>query len=199
MSDYLQPDFYRFNEDSLKLVRLVKEKLTVCSSILDLGAGCGVIGIELSIHYNADLLSLIELQDEFHPFIQQNCQSFLKNLKFEIFTASFGSWTPVTKYDLVVCNPPYYLPQSGQPSIDERRGRARSFIYEDWEVLIQCIDRSLDDQGRAFLVIKNNSKILQTARKAMGKYEFKINEEEVDDLIIFELMRLNIDGNHLRS
>lgn len=192
MSDYLQPEFYRFNEDSLKLVHLIKEKLSACSAILDLGAGCGVIGIELSSHFNPALLTLVELQNEFHDFLQQNCQKFVK-ANFEVFITSFGLWNPLYKYDLVVCNPPYYLPHSGQQSPDERRGRARSFIYENWEVLIQCIDRSLSNKGRAFLVIKNDSKILQTARKAMRKYEFEITEEQVDDLIIFDLMRLNIN------
>lgn len=193
MSDYLQPDFYRFNADSLKLVHFIKEKLPTCSSVLDLGAGCGVLGIELSSHYHPALLTLVELQDEFLSFLHANCERFLTSTDFEISIASFGSWIPKRRYDLIVCNPPYYLPHSGQASADERRGRARSFIYEDWGMLIQCIDCSLEGQGRAYLVVKNDPKILQASRAAIQNKEFKVTEEEVDDLVILELMRLNIN------
>ena len=47
--DYLQPDFYHFNEDSIQLVRFIKENIDNSTehSALEVGAGCGVISCEL--------------------------------------------------------------------------------------------------------------------------------------------------------
>lgn len=69
--DYSQPDFYRFNEDSTKLVAFIQNHLKKTpQSIIDLGAGCGVIGIELKKLYHEAYLTLVEGQSEFLPYLK---------------------------------------------------------------------------------------------------------------------------------
>ncbi|MGL6035003.1 MAG: hypothetical protein ACRC0N_08060, partial [Acinetobacter johnsonii] len=56
--NYKQPDEYRFSLDSIHLARFVASQLASHSElgslrVLDLCAGCGVIGIELSWHLRA--------------------------------------------------------------------------------------------------------------------------------------------------
>ena len=193
MSDYKQPEFYRFNRDSLLLVRRILESGISGDKILDLGAGCGVIGIELAIHLKPALLTSLELQKDFLPFIQTNSEYFIPSINHSIASESFAAWNPDTEYDLIVCNPPYYLPDSGQPSSDMRRGMARTFLIDGWPSLLACIERSLSQEGRALVVVKNEKKIIELVREEVTKTKLKAKEEIVLDLIILELMRLNID------
>lgn len=161
MSDYRQPDFYRFNEDSLKLVKFISSKIIKADSILDLGAGSGVIGIELSNMLKPELLTCIEVQRDWDEYLSCNLENILsKEVRSEIIYSSFGELNTDKKYDLIVCNPPYYLPGHGQPSKDIRKNTARSFVVDDWNILLKAISLTLTDQGKAFLVVKNDERIL---------------------------------------
>src|SRR4051812_43029170 len=119
MNDYSQPDFYRFNEDSLKLVNWILEKKLNAKAILDLGAGCGIIGIELANRMHADSLTMVELQADYKAHLEKNIDLILdKKIIPHISIQSFKKWTPNQLYDLIVCNPPYFLPGHGEVSKD---------------------------------------------------------------------------------
>lgn len=188
MSDYSQPYFYRFNEDSTLLIRFIQKHHQSARAILDLGAGSGILGIELANHFNARI-TLLELQKDFLPHLELNLKENLKDQKSEIFQGSFGSFIPQTQYDLIVSNPPYYLKGEGQESKDSRRGMARSFQHEGWRELMDCIERSLSPDGKAFIIIKNHTQI----KKEFEKYSNNLNSKihEIKDVLILELTGLD--------
>ena len=74
-SDYLQPDFYRFNSDSIELAKFVakenaKRKI---NSIGDFFCGCGVIGIEIVLNgVITDKLIFLESNISFIRYIEMN-------------------------------------------------------------------------------------------------------------------------------
>lgn len=186
MSDYSQPDFYRFNEDSTLLIKFIKENVTRAENILDLGAGSGILGIELALHFKAQV-TLLELQKDFIPHLKQNMAFF--NARATIEEGSFGTFIPNLKYDLIVSNPPYYLKGQGEESKDQRRGLARSFQHEGWSELLNCIERSLSSNGRAFLIIKNQAQIKKEFEKHSKNLKSKIHE--MKDVLILELAGLD--------
>lgn len=191
MSDYVQPDFYRFSVDSLKLVNWVSALVQTAEHILDLGAGSGVIGIELSNFLKVSELTFLEAQKEFLPFLKENIQKQLKRrIPAEIIHTSFGNWQPKKKYDLIVCNPPYYLPGHGEINKDSRKHIARAFVIDDWTILLLKIDMALTSSGRAFMVIKKDPKILQVIQKSSA---LKLQVKEEEHLYLIELLRLNVD------
>ena len=190
MTDYSQPDFYRFNEDSLKLVEWVSMKISTASQLLDLGAGCGVIGIELANIIRPDKLDLLEAQIDFFPHIQENIKTQLKHqIPVEVVNESFGKWSPEKKYDLITCNPPYFLPGRGEPYKDSRRELARSFVLDNWNIFFQTIDKAMTETGQAFLVVKNDFVLIDTIRKSNLLFELQLAEE--GNLIFLKLSRLN--------
>lgn len=193
MNDYKQPDFYRFNSDSLFLVQWILKKGIRGNRILDLGAGCGVIGIELAIQMRPSLLTSLEVQKDFLSYLKTNSEYYIPSLKHNIYSEAFSDWKPDTSYDLIVSNPPYYLPDSGQPSSDIRRGIARTFSIDGWDPFLKCIGRSLSIEGKAFIVIKNEKKTVALIRQLVLQTGLKLIEEVTSDLMILELMRLNID------
>ncbi len=192
MSDYLQPAFYRFNQDSLELVRWIRTRVGAASSILDLGAGCGVIGIELARAFAPRDLVLVEAQEAFGEFLRKNLDLFLgPGTRGEVELRRFSAFTPSTRFELIACNPPYYLRGNGQESRDPRRGIARSFVLDGWPELAGCIDRSLGPTGRAYLVLKNERRITDTALAALGG--FSVRTEVVGATLLIELSRLHED------
>lgn len=190
MIDYLQPEFYRFNEDSLKLVRFVTRELKTAEKILDLGAGCGIIGIELANHFQASELHMLELQEGFRESLSVNLKNKLnQKTHHQLYMSSFSNWDPEIEYDLIVSNPPYYLPGHGMLGPSEERNRARSFQVDNWKVLVAKASAALSDKGIIYFVVKNELKIrdeIEEARQGLwARYS------SVDDLLIVSLTRLN--------
>ena len=185
MNDYEQPGFYRFNQDSLELVKWVKQYHLKASSILDLGAGCGIIGMELAQHFKPQKITLLEFQKEYEKSLTKNAKFYLKDINHEIVYKSFSEWNSTERYDLIVSNPPYYLPDSGQPSLDHRRQLARSFVRDNWEILLKLIEESLAPEGKSFVVIKNDPKILAAVNRANQKLHLIAHSQ--GNILILEL------------
>lgn len=190
MSDYQQPEFYRFNEDSLKLVAFVVERIQRAESLLDLGAGSGVIGIEIGLRRNVKALDLLEAQSDFLPFIQANLDLF--STEAQVYHTSFSAFHPVQRYDLIVSNPPYYLPGAGQACADDRRNICRSFVKDSWAELLSCVERSLSNDGHAYLVIKNREEILCEVRSSLPQ-SLSMNVHEGGEIVFLDLTRLNVE------
>lgn len=192
MNDYLQPDFYRFNEDSLILKNYLVSEISSARTITDLGAGCGIIGIELARIFRPDQLNLVEPQSDFMPSLEKNCEIFLEaEIKRTIYQQSFGNWQAHQKSDLIVCNPPYYLPGRGVKASDPRRAQARSFIHENWGTLLKCIDLNLKADGSAWVVIKNDPDIMKEIRHSLQGLNFSSHVKEMKGLNILRLIRLD--------
>jgi len=182
-NDYSQPDFYRFNEDSIKLVRYVINKNLESTNVLDVCAGSGVIGIEYAQLKKVKKLVFVELQRDFQIHLHMNIQQFLSDdVETEVYITPLSKFYPEEKFDLILANPPYYLPDSGRISPDEKRAIARSFIIDGWESFFQLTLRSLSDNGKAFIVLKKDFKLQQFLSESCPK-ELIITIEEQLDLI----------------
>jgi len=190
--DYLQPDFYRFNEDSIKLVHWILNTGPKVQSLVDLGAGSGVIGIELARVLKPKDFILVELQNEFKSYLEHNCQEFLPSeVIYNIVIKSFKEFTPQKKYDLVVCNPPYYLPGQGEKAKDPNRAIARSFLTDSWRTLIEKISQLLTIEGKGYLVLKPDEKLFQLVQLEVKLTGLKMIKHQLDSVIILELFRLD--------
>lgn len=186
MNDYRQPEFYRFNEDSLKLVNWLAARNPDCTHLLDLGAGSGILGIELANRLNTPHLTLVEAQEDFIPFIEINIREQLKvPAAVELIHQTFGEWKPKFQFDLIVSNPPYYLKGHGESAPDVRKNIARSFVLDDWSVLLKLVRKVLTPVGKAIFVIKNDQRILKEVQNNLNG--LGLNVHEVEKLLMLEL------------
>lgn len=193
MNDYFQPSFYKFSEDSVALVNFVSSQISKVSTILDLGAGSGIIGIELSNILMPKSLCLVEGQIDWEPYIINNINQKLDfNINVDIHFKTFGDWLPTIKYDLIVANPPYFLEGHGLPSKDIRRFICRTFILDGWNILLHKIFVSLNSNGTAYLVIRRNKKLKEIVENEAEKL-FLIRNYDHHHLTFVELKRLDID------
>lgn len=195
MNDYKQPDFYRFNLDSVTLVRRVLKRVKTADSILDLGAGSGFIGIEISRTLKPKKLTLLEAQDVYLDCLKTNADYYLaKETESEIVINTFGNWKPTQQYDLIVSNPPYFLPGRGEASTNPNRGMARTFMVDNWKILFDRIEESLAPEGQAFLVVRHEKKIMETIL-AHKPQNMSLESQIIDNIILLDLARLNKDGD----
>lgn len=187
MIDYSQPDFYRFNSDSLDLVKWVASKNLNTQRLLDLGSGSGVIGLEYHQLRPVKELILLEVQDEFLYHLKKNSEGTVA----QIFHGSFSQFYPDKPFDLILCNPPYYLPGTGEVSQNPNRHMARTFIRDNWDELLGCVERSLSQEGFCFMVIKDNKLLCEMASKNSS---LKLTIHKIQKGLLFlELTRLNVE------
>lgn len=152
--DYTQPDFYRFSEDSILLANFVADKIKDFQNmtVMDVGAGSGVIGLELSRKAkNITKMIFLEVQEAYKPFLLKNIHSFLpSHIQHEIYIADYNTFNIKEKVDVMVCNPPYFFLESGRVSPDPKKAKARSFTKDDFKNLFSFFKRGLRPQGVAY-------------------------------------------------
>jgi len=169
--DYKQPDFYRFNEDSIELVNWLKQHVGQVSSLLDLGSGCGVIGLELARYYNPGKLLLLEGQTAFLDSLEFNKENFYPSAQIVIST--FSKWIPEDKFDLIVCNPPYFSAGKGRSSPDPRRAMAREFVNDGWAELWKVVINAIDSNGRVAMVLRQDTEVELPSNMTFIKFELR--------------------------
>lgn len=181
--DYAQPDFYHFNEDSIKLAKYVAKNSGPVHSLLDAGAGCGVIGIEIAQLIEVDELHFLEVQEKFIPYIQENLKLFLPEQTSSIINASFSAYKSSQLFDVIVSNPPYYLPDRGQPNKDQNKGICRSFQIDSWGHLLALFHTHLKPSGKAWVVVKNDKSLLSLIQKELRSKPLRLEMRDMNDIV----------------
>jgi len=167
---YSQPDFYRFNSDSVELSKFVSKCITSDNklSVLDLCSGCGVVGIEFeSLHQNLEKLTLLELQKDFKEHIVENSKYL--NCDFEVIIDNFLNFNRPASFDLILSNPPYFELGSGRLSPDLKRNLCRHFDEGLLAKFISKIFELLCDGGQAFVVNREDLTIFDSRIEKVGE------------------------------
>jgi tRNA1(Val) A37 N6-methylase TrmN6 len=165
MWNYSQPNFYSFSEDSLFLVnKAIESNLSDQEDglTLDLGAGCGVLGLEYLSKSLSNKLIFVERQKEFIYYLSQNINQFhLKNPKADIqyFCCSVKSFQKETSKNanLILMNPPYFDKGKSRLGPNINRNICRHFIDEDLSDWISCATHHLKEGGSLFILSRERN------------------------------------------
>lgn len=114
---------YRYSLDALLLARFCSE-LKPDSSIIDLGAGCGIISLVLARINHGASVAAVEKNQDMAALVERNILHNKLDGRVSVITEdviNLRKCYPDSTFDLVVSNPPYRIPQSGR--ISPRAGR----------------------------------------------------------------------------
>ncbi len=158
-SDYFQPDFYHFSQDSISLAKIVLEEIPAIpkdSWFMDVCAGCGVVGLEIIKTINQKInFDFLEIQKDFSPFFYKNLNFVGEKRDFCHFhNIDFREFPTDRKYSVIVSNPPYFIPGHGRFGEDIRTNKCRFFLEGSYVELFRFFKKVLLPEGNAFVLFR---------------------------------------------
>jgi tRNA1Val (adenine37-N6)-methyltransferase len=144
---------YRFSMDAVILARLTLAGKG--DRVLDLGTGCGVIPLILSLNPDCGPLVGVEVQPELVELAERNVllngrQESIRilHMNFKDIKAHFEAGS----FDVVVSNPPFGTPGTGRISPLPQRAVARHEIEASIEDVLDAALYALKTGGRLFVI-----------------------------------------------
>ena len=122
-------------------------------SILDIGAGTGIIALMLAQRSNAEQIDALEIDEEAYEQSVDNFENSPWSDRLFCFHAGLDEFVeePEDEYDLIVSNPPFYT--DDYKSDNEQRDLARFADAMPFEDLIEAADLLLSENGIFAVII----------------------------------------------
>nr|WP_321414733.1 methyltransferase [uncultured Allomuricauda sp.] len=122
-------------------------------SILDIGAGTGLIALQLAQRSSAEIIDAIELDDDAYEQCVANFEASPWGDRLFCYHAGFDEFVDEMEdtYDLIVSNPPFY--SEDVASSNQSRDKARQNSSLPFEELVQGASQFLNDDGIFAVII----------------------------------------------
>jgi tRNA1Val (adenine37-N6)-methyltransferase len=125
-------------------------------TILDIGAGTGVLSLMLAQRSDAMTIDAVELDENAYEQSVENFENsdwgdrlYCYNASFQEFAAEISSEEET--YDLIISNPPFYTDTF--ETLDEARNKARFTSSMSFEELLLGVSKILSETGRFSVII----------------------------------------------
>lgn len=134
-------------------------------SILDIGAGTGLLSLMLAQRTNAEQIDGVEIDDSAHEQAVENFENspwadrlFCYHSDLESFAHEIDD-----EYDLIISNPPFYSENYKTPNAQRDQARFQDSL--PFELLIEVADYFLSEKGIFSIIIpiKEESNFIQLA------------------------------------
>jgi len=177
-------------------------------SILDIGAGTGLIALQLAQRSSAEIIDAIELDDAAYEQCVANFEASSWADRLFCYHAGFDEFVDEMddKYDLIVSNPPFYVEDVA--SSNHSRDKARQSSSLPFDELVQGVSQFLNDGIFAVIIPykeeENFSKLAKNVglfpnritrvkgnpetdfKRSLMEFTFHQNEPIIDALVIEE-------------
>lgn len=118
---------------------------------LDIGTGSGIVALMLAQRFQRCKIDALELDESATFQARENFANSLWSARLQAIHADVRHWQGSHKYDLIVCNPPFY-PHS-YPAKGDKRQFARSQHTLSYPELARVMAASLQALGSAWCVL----------------------------------------------
>lgn len=125
-------------------------------SILDIGAGTGVLSLMLAQRSDAEIIDAIEIDDDAYEQCVENFENSSWCDRLFCYHAPLKEFTKQIEetYDLIICNPPFY--SNYYKTKDKKRDLARFQDAMPFTHLLESVSKLLSKNGRFAVVIPFN-------------------------------------------
>lgn len=135
---------------------------TLCeqaNSILDIGAGTGILALQLAQRSYAEVIDAIEINDDAYVQAVENFEQspwgdrlFCYHASLQEFVAEMDE-----QYDLIISNPPFYVSTFKEGTVEKKRSVARHTQFLTFQELIVSTAKLLFEDGSCAFVIPYES------------------------------------------
>lgn len=137
-------------------------------SILDIGAGTGVVALMMAQRSKAHVIDALEIDDAAYEQSTENFENSRWSDRLFCYHASLQEFAEEIddRYDLITCNPPFY--SEDYKSKNESRDIARFQDAMPFDHLVACASKLLSTEGKfvTILPFKEESQFIELASKA---------------------------------
>lgn len=137
------------------------------NSILDIGAGTGLIALMLAQRTSAGQIDTLEIDEEAYEQATDNFENSPWSDRLFCYHAGLNEFVeePEDEYDLIVCNPPFYA--EDYKTDNEQRDLARFSDAMPFEELIEAADLFISENGIFSVIIphKEEEKFIALANE----------------------------------
>lgn len=146
---------YRFSVDAVLAAHFCR--IQAGDHILDLGCGCGVIGLIIAFRNQGERVHVtgLEFQADLAMLAHDNVLANNMGSNLTVIEGDLrciGESIAPESMDLVVCNPPYRKPSSGRISSGDQRARARHEIDASLQDIVDAASFAVKNRGRIVIV-----------------------------------------------
>ncbi|GAA3634297.1 tRNA1(Val) (adenine(37)-N6)-methyltransferase [Flavivirga jejuensis] len=146
-------------------------------SILDIGAGTGVLSLMLAQRSHAEVIDALEIDDSAYEQCVDNFEQSPWGDRLFCYHAALEEFVDEIedKYDLIISNPPFFSPSLASPSLPEEeelmsnaRKTARFYDAMPFNHLIESVSKLLSEDGIFSVIIpfKEEEKFIDLASKS---------------------------------
>lgn len=125
------------------------EKPALCKHILDIGTGTGLLALMLAQRFHVPV-DAVEIDRDAASEAMENVANSPFSDYVKVINSDIRTFVPTKKYDLIVCNPPFFVGSLRCP--DARRSQARHSDNLTPESLLSVAERMLSQSGWFSLV-----------------------------------------------
>jgi len=137
------------------------------ASILDIGAGTGILSLMLAQRSDAELIDAIEIDSKTYEQCVENFEQSPWGDRLFCYHASLREFVEEVedKYDLIICNPPFY--SEDFKTDNSQRDLARFQDAMPFKLLLESVSKLLSEVGVFTVVIPNKEEhhFIKTALK----------------------------------
>ena len=169
-------------------------------SVLDVGAGTGIIALMLAQRTNAEQIDAFEIDEDAYEQAVENFENSPWGDRLFCFHAGLDEFMeePEDEYDLIISNPPFYT--EDYKTENEQRDLARFSDAMPFEDLVEAADLLLSENGIFSVIIpyKEEEKFIALA-KDFDLFPIKITRVKGTPATEMKRSLLAFSRNHLED
>lgn len=125
--------------------------------ILDIGTGTGVLALIAAQRNPGARIDAVEIDEDSATQAAENVAASPWPERIRVHHMDARRMRAAERYDLIVCNPPYYAGYSSSP--DPRKGLAKHSDELLFEELADVVSRAIDTAGRFVVIVPSNREV----------------------------------------